>query len=217
MPGLKGVNLCWDTEAGAVVREYDPEQVQRELDRVFQSPEDGKVLNGLYHLFLPDFDQVQRFHCRPTMGSELHHDVWQRIVRWDKQHNVARYGVLSLMPAWNEGGFGRDPGLPPWGFRYAYTLGPGAGKAQGLVRARCACRDGQRENLVPPEWVGASRVAACTALKTPPRAGRGRPKRATTNGACATPRTRPPASSPRTYAAAATGPARATRASWATV
>ncbi len=87
------------------------EILQRRLQEIFEKAEhQDSALVGIYKLFIPDWEKIDRLEGFPTVGQEMWQYICQLFINFDQVHHpkIFKGGI------WFNNGFSSDGNLGPW-------------------------------------------------------------------------------------------------------
>ena len=89
----------------------DEETLKHHIDEIFEKHDhQTDVINDLYALIFPDWQEITAVHGHPEAGEELWKFICRSFCKFDKQHHP------KVLPAgaWLNWGFSCNKELPPW-------------------------------------------------------------------------------------------------------
>jgi hypothetical protein len=90
---------------------FKKEDLQYQLQAIFEKAEhQNSALVGIYKLFIPDWEKIERLEGFPTVGQEMWKYICQLFIDFDQKHHpkVFSGGI------WLNNGFSSSDKLGPW-------------------------------------------------------------------------------------------------------
>ncbi len=90
---------------------FNREELQHRLQEIFEKADhQNSALAGIYKLFIPDWEEIERLEGFPTVGQEMWCYICNLFIDFDQKHHpkVFNGGI------WLNNGFSSNPDLGPW-------------------------------------------------------------------------------------------------------
>jgi hypothetical protein len=84
---------------------------KEQIEKIFEKhTHQAKVVEDIYRLAFPDYDQLEKINGFPEAGAELNQLIWKKMIEFDRTHHpdVMSGGI------WLNHGFSQNKELGPW-------------------------------------------------------------------------------------------------------